>query len=173
MYAKRVNLGMPALDTPVGFDLMVGDWVKPYGGGLNADLFFTGHIGGQESGGGSIVVTFPHPGDGIQRFTIPALQQGSALRSPHQAPTDGYEPKFTVNEDQQRNHDDSHGYLFRVRTISDERGNVKSALYGKIYGEFMQFTYYLNPVPNSLNLEFDAEQNLVTHLKSFEQVSAP
>ena len=33
-------------------------------------------------------------------------------------------------------------YFFRVQTVSDTNGNVKSALYGKIYGDFMQFRYF-------------------------------
>jgi hypothetical protein len=59
------------------------------------------------------------------------------------------------------NYDDKTNYFFRVRTVMDEKGDVKSAFYGKIYGDFLQFTYYLNPTPNSLNMEFDTHQNLL------------
>ncbi len=55
----------------------------------------------------------------------------------------------------------------------DERGNIVSAHYGKIYGDFMQFSYYLNPTPNDRNVEFDPKQNLLKNLKSDEGVSAP
>ena len=55
----------------------------------------------------------------------------------------------------------------------DKDGNVKSALYGKIYGGFMQFRYYLNPTPNDRNVEFDPKQNLLQGLKPTEQVTAP
>ena len=64
-------------------------------------------------------------------------------------------------------------YFFRVRTLLDEHGNVKSALYGKIYGDFMQFAYYLNPTPNDRNVEFDPKQNLLHGLKPTEEVTAP
>lgn len=39
-------------------------------------------------------------------------------------------------------------------------GNIISAQYGKIYGDFLAFTYYLNPSPNDRNVEFDPDQNL-------------
>ena len=64
-------------------------------------------------------------------------------------------------------------YYFRVRTKVDDGGNIVSAYYGKIYGDFMQFSYYLNPTPNSRNVEFDPKRNLMTHLKFDEGVSAP
>jgi hypothetical protein len=63
--------------------------------------------------------------------------------------------------------------LFRVRTELDQDGNVKSTLYGKIYGDFMHFRYYLNPTPNDRNIEFDPKQNLIHNLQSFEQVRQP
>jgi hypothetical protein len=69
--------------------------------------------------------------------------------------------------------DKNRNYFFRVRTVLDENGNVKSAQYGKIYGDFMQFRYYFNPTPNSRNIEFDPKHNLLSGLQSFEQVSAP
>ena len=59
-------------------------------------------------------------------------------------------------------------YFFRVRTVLDEHGNVKSALYGKIYGDFMQFTYYLNPTPNDHNIEFDPPRNLLGGRRRFQ-----
>ena len=62
-------------------------------------------------------------------------------------------------------------YIFRVRTKVNERGEIISALYGKIHGRIetggylqplprLQFTYYLNPTPNDRNIEFDPEKNL-------------
>jgi hypothetical protein len=72
---------------------------------------------------------------------------------------------------------------FRVRTKKDASGNITNALYGKIYGEFggyvdmrktmfrFNFTYYLNPEPNSRNMEFG--ENLFKNLSPLEQVTAP
>ena len=49
----------------------------------------------------------------------------------------------------------------------DDNGNVKSAYYGKIYGDFnmqdidgVEFLYYLNPILNDRNLEWDMKNNL-------------
>jgi hypothetical protein len=44
----------------------------------------------------------------------------------------------------------------------DEQGNIKSAHYGKIYGDFLNFCYYFNPDSNSLNMEFDPGRNLAS-----------
>ena len=37
----------------------------------------------------------------------------------------------------------------------------------------VSFTYYLNPEPNSRNMEFNTKSNLFKNLSSLEQVSAP
>ncbi|MGO9586461.1 MAG: hypothetical protein ACLP2Y_09720 [Limisphaerales bacterium] len=76
-------------------------------------------------------------------------------------------------------------YFFRGRTALDENGKIKSALYGKIYGGIKSFgaatngsfltipACYLNPEPNSRNMEFDPKRNLSKNLKPTEGVSAP
>lgn len=71
-------------------------------------------------------------------------------------------------------------YFFRVRTMKDDKGNIVSALYGKIYGDFqfdergrVTFTYYLNPTPNDRNVEFNPKKNLFTDLSAREQVHEP
>jgi hypothetical protein len=50
---------------------------------------------------------------------------------------------------------------------------AERAHYGKIYGDFMNFTYYLNPTPNDRNVEFDPKRNLFTNLKDDERVTMP
>jgi hypothetical protein len=69
--------------------------------------------------------------------------------------------------------DPNRDYFFHVRTVKDVNGDIKSALYGKIYGDFMHFRYFLNPTPNDRNIEFDPKQNLLGGLQSFEQVRVP
>jgi hypothetical protein len=71
------------------------------------------------------------------------------------------------------NWDINRNYYFRVRTVPDQNGNVKSALYGKIYGDFMQFSYYLNPTPSDRNIEFDPKRNLMKTLTPLEAVTEP
>lgn len=169
MYAKQVSLVVPAFEKPVGFDLAAGDWVGPYGKGKSADILFTSHYynkRGKTDFDHQLIVSFPNIGDGIQSMVSPVEEAGSDLRSPHQAPISGYEEKlirFTSRHPGKSmvyDYDGNRAYLFRVRTVLDEKGNVKTALYGKIYGDFMQFRYYLNPSPNDRNIEFDQGHNL-------------
>ena len=71
------------------------------------------------------------------------------------------------------NWDLNRNYFFRVHTVLDENGNIKSVLYGKIYGDFLKFSYYLNPTPNDRSVEFDPKQNILKNLGEFEQVTEP
>jgi len=181
MYAKLVNLGVPDFDKPLGFDLMIGDWVAPNGTGINTDIIFTGHLDKRAKNDSDykLIVSFPNAGDGIQEFVVQESAKGSELRSPHETPLNGYQPEWTQTKTRrpgkplQTNWNMSRNYFFRVRTKLDDKGNVVSAHYGKIYGDFMNFTYYLNPTPNSRNIEFDPKQNLIKSLKSDEGVQAP
>lgn len=182
MYAKlTINLRFPILGKSLGYDLTSGDWDAPYGRGENADIFFKREYSEKAANDyySKITVSFPNKGDGIQVLNVPDNEEGSALRSTHQAPVDGYESRLTretsahPGQASKFEFDEDRVYLFRVRTVLDEQGSVKSALYGKIYGEFMQFRYYLNATPNDRNIEFDPKQNLLKGLNPLEQVSAP
>jgi hypothetical protein len=182
MYAKRVQKGPPVFNQPVGYDLMVGDWVSPNGKGVSTDILFTGNLfqKAKNDFDYKLTVSFPNVGDGIQEFTVPDGEKGSALRSPHEAPVNGYQTnvvKAMSHHPGQGAKDDmddpNRNYFFRVRTVLDHQGNVVSAHYGKIYGDFMTFNYYLNPTPNDRNIEFDPKQNLLSGLDALEQVSQP
>jgi hypothetical protein len=169
MYAKRINsLRVPEFNKAIGYDLMIGDWVGPYGKGVNTDLFITEKHTDPQSGY-ILSVSFPKPGDGIQEFTLPDAEKGGGLRSAHEAPADGYQREVSQTETTNPNRN----FYLRVRTKLDENGNVVSARYGKIYGDLAQFTYYFNPTLNDRNIEFDPKQNLLGGLQSFEQVTAP
>ena len=72
-----------------------------------------------------LTVTFPKPGDGIQEFTVPDSEKESGLRSPHEAPAEGYQaqlirenfhhPGKPGKSDTMTNRN----YFFRVRTALD------------------------------------------------------
>jgi len=184
MYAKSLNTHVPDLDKPIGYDFENGDWVSPYGKGINADILFTGHFDKYTNGESdfTLTVSFPNRGDGIQEFKAPALAQNgpySGLRSSQEAPADGYQMKWVLTDRRvpgkpiETNRDPNRNYYIRVRTKIDDGGNIVSAHYGKIYGDFMQFKYYLNPTPNGQNVEFDLKQNLIKNLNEFQQVSQP
>jgi hypothetical protein len=174
MYAKFITyIKFPVFNKPIGYDLTAGDWVAPYGKGVITDFLFTeSHTNAQS--GYFIIVDFPNKGDGLQEFDVPAMLQNakmgqSDLRSSQEAPVDGYKPEFIQPQDMNLDRN----YYFRVRTVLDSRGNILSTHYGKIYGDFMQFRYYLNPTPNNRNVEFDAKHNLLGGLQSYEEVRLP
>ncbi|HTY88067.1 MAG TPA: hypothetical protein VMB80_11425 [Candidatus Acidoferrum sp.] len=193
MYAKRINsepvifkkTGRPpiAFTNSVGYDLMAGDWVAPCGKGQATDLVVTEAFDKKSVSDYDykLTISFPNAGDGIQEFAVPETEKGSGLRSPHEAPADGYQSQLVrenfhhPGQAGKSDYDENRNYFFRVRTVLDSNGNVKSALYGKIYGDpdQMNFRYYLNPTPNSRNMEFDSRQNLFKNLPSLDQVSAP
>ena len=183
MYAKWVNVGMPVLDKPIGFDLMAGDWIAPYGKGASTEIIFTAHRDqrSEDDFDYRLTISFPKPGDGIQPFNPNAFRpgEGSALRSSHEAAENGYEPRWIKTQSQRPGEparyglDENLNFFFRVRTVLDEQGNVKSALYGKIYGDFMHFRYYLNPTANDRNVEFDPKHNLLKGLRGSQMVDAP
>jgi hypothetical protein len=71
-------------------------------------------------------------------------------------------------------------YFFRIRTEKDDRGNIVSALYGKIVGDIefwpngkIRFQYCLNSKLNSQAMEFDPKQNLFNNLPPLERVAGP
>ncbi len=187
MYAKKQEIKVPKENEPIGFDLMAGDWIAPYGIGKTADLFFTVHrkIVSPQEFDADLKLTFPNPGDGIA--VVPVIPDtGSPLKMPYSASESGYESdRIWRYHNFSESPEPAFGYFFRVRTVLDENGNVKSALYGKIHGDIrfyvgtkapragIGFNYYLNPTPNSRNMEFDQKQNLIGGLKSTEQVTAP
>jgi hypothetical protein len=205
---------IPDVGKPIGFDLMIGDWLPPYGKGETPDFVFqfdsnvTGTITNrfityvtstatwtnrlQNLHDNRLKLQFSNASDGIQY--VPALL-GSELRLPRLAPPDGYQAQLIkrewnelgtnqLNRPNIEYHTDYNidaNYFFRVRTKKDADGKIVSALYGKIYGDFSHdlghgeigFTYYLNPEPNSRNMEFDPKKNLFKNLPSWEKVFAP
>jgi hypothetical protein len=182
MYAKHLSSNPPVMGESIGFDLMVGDWIVPHGKGQAADVIFRRDYSKKARNDYEhrITVSFPNEKDGIQECAAQkVIGEGSELRSPHEAPDVGYQQQVVreniahPGQPTKFDFDEKRNYFFRVRTVLDEKGNVKSAHYGKIYGDFMRFRYYLNPTPNDRNVEFDPEKNLIKGLATPEQVREP
>jgi hypothetical protein len=181
MYARRVNRALPTQPVSAGFDMFVGDFVAPYGKGEIADMTF--QLGPLDSAKGpnrrKLAISLANPKDGILPFSPTDESRGSELQSPYMAPEAGLLPNWTVTRSEpatpkSANYDpQKHGYFFRIRTSVDSTGKIISANYGKIYGDFMNFTYYFNPTPNDRNIEFDPKRNLFTNLKPDERVTDP
>jgi len=189
MYMKAVTTMFPETNRLCGFDLTKGDWVAPNGVGEHADVFFG--VDRTIVSKDDFLLTFRlvfSTNDGFQPFTA---MTASAFPFPRYAPTDGY----AGNYERQFGRRPKTGFfntepspaetgVYRVRTLLDERGEIKAAQYGVFDGGFqivgyiaekitIKFTYYLNPTPNDRNLEFDPKRNLFTNLKPSEQVTSP
>jgi len=190
MYARQLRVEIPVVDEPVGFDLVVSDWVAPHGKGATADfvLVLNRKWIDQKDFDARLRLTFSDPGDGIQAVEEPLLY-GSELKLPRTAPEEGYEPQFVTSISRvpgkaiQNEARDNRSHFYRVRTLFDEKGRVVSALYGKLRGDIrldpinsktaaISFIYYLNP-DGTRNLEFDPKQNLYNGLDVNERVKEP
>ena len=169
-------------------DLMKGEWLPPVGNGERADVVFT-RLPHEDLGIGtnfngrtaisyrdSMAVVFAGKGNGLEEVPCPDMA-GLMIREAHM---DGYRQeylcwkgrmsdlKYSSHFDRRRN------FVFRIRTQYDENGKIKSAYYGKIYGDIdfkkligsavavaaPSFCYYLNPSENDTNLEWDMKNNL-------------
>ncbi|GEM_PF-2294677 len=166
----------PVSDEWIGYDLEKGDWLSPYGKGMIADLIFLEH--GEREGervvgyyNRTIRLKFSNEKDGILPFVteeVAGALAGSELASDYIAPLGAYLPEWELeisNDQDSRKavrHDKNRNYYFRVRTEIDEEGNVISAHYGKIYGDFPNIVHYFNPTLNDRNVEFSVGQNLAT-----------
>ena len=171
----------------VSYDLLKNDWLQPWGNGDYEDMSFSCKktVLGEEphrypSGIHTnqfyrcdVRVTFPGKGNGMIE-SKPSKLAGIKLRV---APETGYyaericwRGRMTRTE-YKDNFDEDRCYYIRIRTEFDESGNVRKAIYGKIYGDFkledkkngikdVSFLYYLNPTPNDRNLEWDRKNNL-------------
>jgi len=196
MYAYRLDTQLQDTTKAKGFDLLKNDWVPPWGRGETADMLFsiTGFYNDKFNYDSTLLLEFPNKGDGIASFV--AIEQ-SHFKSPYKAYGEGYTPSKQWRKSRYPNSDNSQkhtitndvkhdaNYIIRIRTVLDENGEVASALYGKIYGDFSfggateKVSYlksgfiYLNPVSNDRNLEYDPKQNLMKGIKSWNQPDAP
>ncbi len=183
MYAKRVEARIPEFGQPIGYDLVSGDWVAPYGKGSIADLIFVAQrkIITDDEYDGTLALSFSREGDGLLPYET-TQSDSSGLRMPYQAPEGGYLPGKTWREKRYIAGDGmkhvlssaapNMNYFIRVRTVRDKDGRVISALYGKVHGDFrwfigarapksgLAFIYYLNP-DGTRNVEFDPKRNLL------------
>jgi len=193
MYARKVEMvRVPVVGQPVGFDLVVSDWVAPHGKGSVSDLIITlqkAFVDVEQPFEASLTIAFANESDGIQP-TIAAPLVGSELRLPRYAPEQGYEKKVIKSTSRAAanqmivpaNKEDLN-YFFRVRTVKKD-DKIVSSNYGKIDRDIdfdiinsdtalLFFTYYLNPTPNDRNMEFDPKRNLFKGLKDSETVTNP
>jgi hypothetical protein len=172
---------IPMRDRPVGYDLIVGDWVAPVGRGLVNDFIFLAQTAATNDNSTSnrLILSFTNPSDGLIRTNI-HWRNDYDLRLPPMAPEAGYSNKWELHLMEskdpqshtvhaQANWSEDDNYYFRVRTKTDSAGGILSAIYGKIYegiqyhprsahpNAAVSFEYYLNP-DGTRNLESKGER---------------
>ena len=162
-------------------DLLQGDYLPPVGNGEYADVEFM-RLAHEELGNGtnfngrvapayrdSMTVRFLGADNGLVEVSSPEKNAGLMIRK---APPNGYQQEYLcwrgrMKDLQYTSHfKRDRNFVFRIRTLRDEKGQIKSAYYGKIYGDITfkklfggtteiaapSFLYYLNPTPNDHNL---------------------
>jgi hypothetical protein len=184
MIVKQVDEGdIPAINRDLGFDLLIGDWVQPYGNGKTADLIIEAlkppH--GSHDDVIRLHLTFSNHEDGLILKRL-FSRNDYGLRLPAMAPENGYSnrwewqacsgtPESRPDWNVLKNGDQSVNFYFRVRTRRNVQGQIVSAMYGKVYEgvQFgsatypdrmpLHFLYFLNP-SGSRNTEWDVRSNL-------------
>jgi hypothetical protein len=200
--------GFDGTNSVVRFDLMKGDWLPPYGKGEVADVEFKSTL---EIKGKAWFAFEPRKYDWVYFYNLgtefsclskddgfsvlrPEPWAGIKIRNAEAGPkmrrlgliNIGRNQKFHKNGedwDCQNYKDDysERNISFRIRSKYDEKGDLKEAYYGKIYGDFeiegddkkgltrISFLYYLNPNPLDRNLEWDMKNNLCPNPGSLSQ----
>ena len=192
--------GFDGTNSVVRFDFMKGDWLPPYGNGEVADVEFktivkitdkerkfrhaTRRVEDVLFYNLETTISACSTNDVMSRCVV-RNDAGIKIR---EANDDSYSrlvvqtrgmrkktrPKFPKEWycEYFSDYDKDSCYQFRTRTRYDDKGNIKEAYYGKIYGGFeikgddkhgvtgISFLYYLNPKPLDRNLEWDMKNNL-------------
>ncbi|UTF60641.1 trace amine-associated receptor [Gilvimarinus sp. DA14] len=206
MYAKKAKIILPQSGVLYGFDFTKGDLVAPHGEGLtpHVRLMVAGEKQDVFNYDKTLTLSFSK-NDGIVQYDSGVSVKESKFKFPYLAPENGYHNILEKHERRWQKEvgysydhgleGDYHrfqlGYAFRVNSEVDKDGDLISANYGKIYGEFaaylhgtntpslsdgqamVVFTYSYNPVANERSLEFDVKKNLFGRLPSEISVSEP
>lgn len=156
-----------------GFDLRVGDWVRPFGKGEIADFtveYSDLHYASDKALDCALVFT-----NAVQDGCYIAECTGTRFRSDYVANTNAVYMKRLDFESWGKKYvgryaakllGDNQYVVIRTRTRCDDKGRLVSACYAKIYGPIrflggMNFVSYFNPNENDPNLEADTTVNLM------------
>jgi hypothetical protein len=170
------DFAFPVYGKAIGFDLVQGDWLPPYGKGIVADFNWTldYDFSAKKQFKLRLTLSFKKQGDGIQYYKINALS-GSDFKYPYEAPDYGYLTNLSFDQSAAKEgftntftESTSDQYIFRVRSEVNDRGEVIRALYGIIdmspvirgaglNAPRFSYSYFLNPNWTK-NLEFDAKK---------------
>lgn len=179
---RTIQHPVPLISKPLGFshrgyntegwqsfDLIVGDYLPPYGYGKNADIEINAKYVRSDMNNyrSEIILRFPNPGDGLVEYQPDQEWAYSEIKSGLEAPLTGYTntwecihefengnlKQWTLNRDSM--------YYLRIRSKLDKNGNVSSAIYGRMDGyPNKDRKIYINPDINNRNVEFYGLENL-------------
>lgn len=182
MYAvKRIKIELPELEKSCGYDLFKGDWVAPWGEGEQSDIIFEAVSETREPLDyyRKLTIRFSGEHDGLIVTEHPkAPRNYSQFVMDRYAPEGGYSSEYIIERHRTETEifkpgNLDFGYYFRVRTRTNEDGEIEESYYGKIKEPFkimpagknleriaVRFGYYLNPNSNDRNLEFKKGSSL-------------
>lgn len=177
MVGIRATYPFPVEDEWVGFDLEVGDWVAPWGGGRTEDFsaMVTRKITGPRHFSSSLKISFPDEKSGIAGPV--ELIEESRFLTPRKAFETGYRSTFEINRNltkdgyQWDTQKKPEAYVLRTRVKRDQNDNMIEAHHTvllediRLIGQLadrpaLGLRYWFNPNTNDRNLEFDSSQNL-------------
>ena len=179
MYRYWINGAkyLPQENGDYGFDMKVGDWVAPIGKGEVADFYIRKNYD-EKARSTKSAMFFKGKGNGA--YKMKAFMD-SEFRSCYVADTNAvfetcfrYEymthdyvnPKDGSHQTEVCDVDNDECLILRTRCRFDEKGNLVSCHYSKIYGKIEVFGWLnfmscaFNPTPNDANLELDVRRNL-------------
>lgn len=157
---KQVKLFLTNEVTIRGYDLVVGDWVKPYGRGIVDDLQISATVTPDEINDRPwylkpeiIEIAFPHEGDGMQLFFWDSQAPYVEWWFPYHAPTEGYHA--TLSQAYEQIGVDSDAMAF---------SNIK---HSKLSSEKLS---YWNWLTNSYTLDASKEELLYMNMRAFFRI---
>lgn len=158
-------IAAPTTNTWIGFDMESFQWTQPYGNGKNNDILMRFNYERRDRyavNWATLDISFTN--NPCAGFYVLPKDGFSEMKSPYHAETNAiYVTERTFRREFFNKYinaiaaDDC--MIFRTRTKVDDRGNLVSAHYGKIYGlwEFATLIRindaFFNPSPNDTNLE--------------------
>lgn len=172
--ARHLTKGMlfvqpPATNRPMPFDVMAFDWCAPYGKGEAADFMITYFCKTNSQGKKATGLKF-HAENCMDGFIARKEDRWSDFKYDLKASASSDYQKtlqfgWGTNESGELVHnkgpEDDVYHIFRVRTSTNEVGNIITSNYGIIYGRGIEYhggftlKVQVNPVNNDTSLEHD------------------
>ncbi len=170
MKGHSIALKMPESSGRFGFDFVEGDWVKPHGNGVVADVWIESVSNPKTTDREAtwehrLTFDFQNEDDGLAVYVEDSFSQ---MRTPYEAPDKGYAQRMsfvrtgkgdTVQLDNRLK--DNEGVIFRVRTRKQD-GQLQGGFYGVTVRTFQfpagpyvraNFRYLINLNEGDRNIE--------------------